>query len=239
MNATRLALFAATFSLSLVSPAGAQGTYWGSETAEARQLEQQYAAKRGTMGRAAHAMIAACHNRSVDIGLAILQRGGNAVDAFIAVTFADYVQAPGASSLGGPLGALVHDAKSGRVDHLSASLKTASDPAAQWTAGATARGMQVLIPGAAAGLELMHRKRGRLPWSELVAPAERLAREGFPVDYLYAAILGTYRTTLAQSEYGRATFQHADGTALRPGETLKLPALAATLAAIGKHGAAA
>jgi gamma-glutamyltranspeptidase/glutathione hydrolase len=217
-------------------PTTAQTTYWGSETAEAKQLVQQYAAKQGTMGRAPHAMIAACHNRSVEIGLAILKRGGNAVDAFIAVTFADYVQTPGASSLGGPMGALVYDAKSGAVDHVGAPLKTARDPAAQWTAGASAKGMQVLIPGAVAGLELMHRKRGKLPWRELVAPAQRLAQEGFPVDYMYGAILANYVANVSQSEYGRATFLRG-GAPLKAGDTLKLPVLAATLANIGKHGA--
>ena len=212
-------------------------TFWGTETAEAAQLTQQYAAKKGTMGQAQHAMIAACHSRSVDIGLDILRQGGNATDAFIAVTFADYVQSPGASSLGGPLGVLVYRAEDQKVDSLVAPLKTVQSPTGQWRSGDTAQGKQVLIPGALAGLEALHTKYGKLPWRDLVTPAANLARDGFTVDYMYAAIVSAYAATIKHSPYGAATYFHADGTPVTAGETLKLPVIADTLDAIAAKGA--
>ncbi len=221
--------------------AGAQaapGTFWGNETAEAQALTAQYAAKTGTEGHAQHAMIAGCHDRSVAIGLDILRRGGSAADAFIAVTFADYVQTPGASSLGGPMGALVFDRKTGQLDSLTAPLKTVKDPNGQYAAGDPALGKQVLVPGAVAGLEALHTRYGKLPWRDLVMPAVALARDGFTVDYMYAGILSAYAGTVKRSDYGRATYFHADGSPLVHGDVLKLPALADTLQGIADHGAA-
>jgi gamma-glutamyltranspeptidase / glutathione hydrolase len=229
-------LFPAALALSLALRCEAQSNYWGTETLEAQQMERQYAAKRGTMGSADHAMVAACHSRSVEIGVTILQRGGNAVDAFIATTLADYVQAPGTSSIGGPLALLTFQAKSAEVHSLVAPLKAVFNPDGQWTAAQTAPGKQVLIPGAVAGLELLHRKQGRLPWRDLVAPAAQLAEQGFEVDPMYSAIIATFQATLAKSAYGRATYFHADGTPLKPGELIKLPAMAATLRGIARHG---
>ena len=213
-------------------------TFWGSETAEAAALEARDLAKRGTMGVASHAMVAACHDRSVQIGLDVLKHGGSAADAFIAVTFADYVQTPGASSLGGPMGALVYDARTGQVTSLGAPLKTVAAVDGQWTTGETAVGKQVLVPGAVAGLEALHRRYGRLPWADLVRPAARMAREGFVVTPLYAAIGKAFGAALQASDYGRATYFHADGSPYQVGETLKLPAMADTLDAIAVHGAA-
>lgn len=213
-------------------------TFWGGETAEAAALEARDLAKRGTMGAAARAMVAACHDRSVEIGLEILERGGSAADAFIAVTFADYVQTPGASSLGGPMGALVHDVRTGEVASLGAPLKTVASVSGQWTTGETAIGKQVLVPGAVAGLEALHKRHGRLPWADLVRPAARMAREGFVVTPLYKAITTAYGASLRASDYGRATYFHPDGAPYRVGETLKLPAMADTLDGIALHGAA-
>ncbi|HQR89061.1 MAG: hypothetical protein B7Y78_00500 [Caulobacter sp. 35-67-4] len=213
-------------------------TFWGTETAEAAALQSLYATKQGTMGVASRAMVAACHDRSVEIGLDILRRGGSATDAFIAVTFADYVQTPGASSLAGPMGALIHDPRTGEVHSLAAPLKTVSSLGGQWTTGETAVGKQVLVPGAVAGLEAMHRRFGRLPWADLVRPAAEMAREGFPVTPLMSGISIAYKATLSASDYGRQTYLRPDGSPHPVGAILKLPALADTLDAIAAKGAA-
>lgn len=211
-------------------------TFWGTETLEAQQLTQQLAVKQGTMGRASHAMIAACHNRSVDIGLAVLKHGGNAVDAFVAVTFADYVQTPGASSMGGPMGAILYNAKGKQTISINAPLKTVHSVTGQWTPGETALGKQVLVPGAVAGLEAMHKRYGHLKWRDLVLPAAHLARDGFTVEPMYAAIVNAYSATIKRSTYGQQTFFHADGTPIKSGEVLHLPQMAITLEAIAAHG---
>jgi gamma-glutamyltranspeptidase/glutathione hydrolase len=210
--------------------------FWGTETLEAQQIEKQCASKKGTMGEAQHAMIAACHKRSVEIGLGVLKDGGNAVDAFIATTFADYVQTPGASSIGGPLGVLVYLASDQKVESLVAPLKTVQNPTGQWRTDETALGKQVLVPGAVAGLEALHKKYGKLPWRDLVLPAAQLAREGFQVDFLYTSIVSNYASTLKRSPYGRATYFHDEGTPILAGETLKLPVMAETLEAIAEKG---
>ena len=89
-----------------------------------RKIESSVLKQEGTMGQAQQAMVAACHGRSADIGVEILKRGGNAADAFIAATFADYVQTPGCSSVGGPLGVLVYEANDRKIKSLMAPLKT-------------------------------------------------------------------------------------------------------------------
>lgn len=212
--------------------------YWGTETQDAAALARQYQPKKGTMGVASNAMVAACHDKSTEIGTAILRRGGSAADAFIAATFADYVQSPGASSIGGPMGALIYDARAKHVTTLLAPLKTVQSPSGQWTAKNAAPGKQVLVPGAVAGLEALHRRFGRLPWADLVRPAAQLAREGFVVNSLYAGVLRGFAATAGASDYGRKTFFHSDGSTLAVGETLKLPILAETLDGIAVEGAA-
>ena len=235
-------LAAAGLALTGLAPAQAQDkaplTYWGTETADAAALARQYEPKKGTMGVAQHAMVAACHDASVAIGIDILRRGGSAADAFIAVTFADYVQAPGTSSIGGPMGAIVYDAKTKQVATLLAPLKAVRSPTGQWTAGEQAAGKQVMVPGAVAGLQALHKRYGRLPWAELVRPAARLARTGFTVNWLYAGVVRGFASAAGASDYGRKTFFHADGSPLAIGETLKLPVLAETLDGIAAHGAA-
>ena len=173
LGVSSIAWFVSTSGVRSEDPAKAN-VYWGSETAEANELNRQYSTKKGTMGKSQHAMVAACHNRSSDIGVEILKRGGHAVDAFIAATFADYVQTPGCSSLGGPMGALVYDANGGKIKSLMAPLKTVQSQTGQWRAGEKAIGLQVLVPGAASGLQALHKRHGRLPWSDLITPAARL-----------------------------------------------------------------
>ena len=212
-------------------------TFWGTETAEAATLEKLYASKAGTMGIASHAMVAACHDRSVEIGLDILRRGGSAADAFIAASFADYVQSPGASSLGGPMAALVYEAQTGEVQSLGAPLKAVQSLDGQWTVGEEALGKQVMVPGAVAGLEALYRRHGRLPWPELVLPAARLARKGFPVTPLFATITNAYAAALTSSTYGRAAYLRPDASSYVVGSIIKLPVLAGTLEAIARDGA--
>lgn len=229
---TGLALWA---SPALAGEEGAR-SFWGVETAEAAAVQARLAPKQGTMGRASRAMVAACHDRSVLIGLDILRKGGTAADAFIAVTFADYVQTPGASSLAGPMAALVFDPNTGRVESLGAPLKAVAAPDGQWRGGDDAVGKQVLVPGAVKGLEALHRRYGRLPWAELVRPAARLAREGFPATPLFVAITQGSAPILRASGYGPGTYLRADGAPLAAGDTVRLPELAGTLDAIAVGG---
>jgi gamma-glutamyltranspeptidase/glutathione hydrolase len=96
----------------------------------------------------------------------------------------------------------------------------------------------VAVPGTPLGLETAHSAAGTLPWRELVQPAIELARDGFeltrPQGYLHAILDSILRHTAeGAAMYGR------DGNRLVAGDTVRMPELAGTLEAIGRHGAGA
>lgn len=132
-----------------------------------------------------HGMVVAGHPQATAIGVDVLRRGGNAVDAAVAVSLALGVAEPYGSGLGGKLMLLYYEAVSGRtyaVDALDAagSLDVADflqRPERERSLGYGS----VCVPGLPAGLWLAHEKWGRAPWAELVAPAAQLARDGFEV----------------------------------------------------------
>lgn len=128
------------------------------------------------------------HPQATAIGDDIIKTGGNAFDAFVAITAAQYVLSEGVTSLGGPLGALLYDAKSKKVIYMDAGFNTPLDtrkkfdPAHSFaTAGAAA-----LVPGAPAGLEAISKKYGRLSFAVVLQPAINLARNGFVANKLLA-----------------------------------------------------
>jgi gamma-glutamyltranspeptidase/glutathione hydrolase len=166
------------------------------------------------------------------VGLHVLQRGGNAIDAAVAVAFALAVVHPQAGNLGGGGFLVYYDASSRGVWTLDFSevapysatrdmyVKT---PAASRT-GALAAG----VPGTVAGLDAMHQRFGSRPWKELLAPAILLARQGFPLDATLTADLdaakrdrnieafrqdGALPSTLVQSDLGSALQRLADSGA--------------------------
>lgn len=135
---------------------------------------------------AQHGMVVAGHPEAAAAGVAVLQAGGNAIDAAVAVSLALGVAEPHGSGLGGKLILIYHDAatrKTYAVDGLDAaphSLEvervrrlSRDERRVGWTS--------VLVPGLPAGLELAHRTWGARPWAENFAPAIKLARDGFLV----------------------------------------------------------
>jgi gamma-glutamyltranspeptidase/glutathione hydrolase len=94
------------------------------------------------------------------------------------------------------------------------------------------------VPGLVAGLLLAQRCYGRLPLRRVLAPAIRLAAEGVPVSRQLSQSLQAAATLLRADPTSRSLFFHADGQALQPGETLRQPALAATLTRIAAQGEA-
>jgi len=199
-----------------------------------------------------------------EVGRATLMRGGNAVDAAVAVGFALSVTHPSAANIGGGGFMLVRTAQG---DYAAIDYREVAPRAAQrdmfstsdkqiehnsrrgpWAAG---------IPGVVAGLALAHEKYGRLPWASLIEPAIALARDGVELDRFHADELSvaaratdTYLSELdaaggalpglraAVAATHRAwTTEH--GTAYRPGELFRQPALARTLRQIAQDGPAA
>jgi gamma-glutamyltranspeptidase/glutathione hydrolase len=176
------------------------------------------------------------HPQSRDAGLAILRSGGNAFDAFVAATMADYAVAAGGTSLAGALGVLVYDAKRGKVEYLDAEFNAVKKPNGQWAPG-DPLGKAMLVPGAPAGLEALSRRYGRLSFAQCLAPAIRLARNGFALDHLYARHIELCAGTLRKSGYGRRTFFRR-GLSLQPGDVLRQPQLAQLLQNLARNGAA-
>ena len=139
--------------------------------------------------RAPHGMVAAPHYLASQAGVAMLQRGGSAVDAAIAANAVLCVAYPHMAGLGGDGFWLIADGQSDQVHAINAS-----GPAAQLATLAryktgpdveeiAARGAQaaLTVPGAIDGWRLAHERFGRLPWADLFAPAIGYARDGVPV----------------------------------------------------------
>ena len=191
---------------------------------------------------ARHVMVVSEHQLASDVGEQVLRRGGNAIDAAVAVGFALAVVNPRAGNIGGG-GFLVYRQADGTVSTLdyreTAPAAATRDMFAG--AGADARRLSVIgaraagIPGEVAGLWEMHRRFGRLPWRDLVLPAVRLA-QGHVVDSVRTLVmqnneakLRTFAATAAVYLPGRRVPQ--------AGDTLRLADQARTLQLIADSGA--
>ncbi len=186
-------------------------------------------------------MVVAAHPPATEAGLAILEAGGNAVDAAIAVSLALGVAEPHGSGLGGKLEWVCLERASGKVSVISAldSSGPSFDVAAFRDLSHAQRregGASVAVPGLPAGLMLAHERWGSLPRETIFAPAIRLAREGFEV------LPGTTRFFQAQIEklrrheaLGRVYLDQGEIPAA--GSRVRNKALARTLHAMVARGA--
>jgi gamma-glutamyltranspeptidase/glutathione hydrolase len=190
---------------------------------------------------ARHAMIVAQEPLAADAGLRVLQSGGNAIDAAVAVAFALAVTYPYAGNIGGGgfLLARFADSRTTFIDFrekapLAATrnmyLDSKGNPTKDSLVGWRAAG----VPGTVRGLELAHQKYGRKPWAELVDPALRLATVGFPVSYSFAKSLHSESEMklLSQFPESKRIFLSA-----HYGDKFVQPDLAATLKRIRDRGA--
>lgn len=195
---------------------------------------------------AKHAMVVTRETHATDVGVKVLQGGGNAVDAAVAVAFALAVTHPSAGNLGGGGFMLVRlaDGTSTFIDFrergpISASRNMYLDPATGLATKDSQLGYRASgVPGTVRGMELAHAKYGKTAWKELVQPAVALAADGFPVSWgLSQALRGKVTSEkLAQFPESKRIFLK-DGAFYEFGEILKQPELAATLARIRDTGA--
>jgi gamma-glutamyltranspeptidase/glutathione hydrolase len=191
------------------------------------------------------AAIASAHPLATEAGYDILKRGGNAFDAAVAVAAALAVVEPYSSGIGGGGFFLLHRAADGKQVMVDAR-ETAPmgvkpehyiDAAGNPVKGATMQGGTAAgIPGAPAGLAHVARVYGALPLADTLAPAIKLAREGFAVDGRYARIAKIRESYLRQLPEASRIFL-ADGQALTQGFVLKQPELAQTLSKLASEGA--
>ena len=195
-------------------------------------------------------MVVAQEKRATRIGLEVLEKGGNAVDAAVAVGFALAVMLPKAGNLGGGGFMLVHlaDRKADfAIDYReTAPHDTPADVFLDQTGAADPRksrdsGLSIGVPGTVAGLALALDQfgSGKFKLADLIAPAIALARDGIPVedDLLDSLLLAAPR--LARFPSSARIFLKPDGAPLGTGDLLVQADLATTLEAIARDGARA
>jgi len=163
-------------------------------------------------------------------GIAMLQRGGNAVDAALATAIALTVLEPCSNGIGSDLFAIVWDGSG--LAGLNASGRAPRAVTAARYAGASGmpqRGWEaVTIPGAVSGWAALSQRYGALPFAELFAPAIRYARDGYAVSPVIAEKWGL-ATAVLPRDLGFGDHFMPHGRAPMPGETFASPAMAATL----------
>jgi gamma-glutamyltranspeptidase/glutathione hydrolase len=185
---------------------------------------------------ASHGVVAAGNAYASEAGLEMLKQGGNAIDAAVATAFALGVTEPMMSGLGAGGGLLFWNAKTHRSEYLNFYSAAGSVPDTGLRAlgtSATARG--VGIPGAVRGLLSAHAKYGKLPRATVMAPAIRLASEGFTVNALLSREITASAEKLKTSPDAYRLLLPGD-KALRPGDHLVQTALASTLSRISADG---
>jgi len=196
---------------------------------------------------ARNGMVASQEKLATRVGVEILKTGGNAVDAAVAVGFALAVTHPQAGNLGGGGFMLVHLAA--RNETIAIDYRETAPAAATREMFLDERGeadprksrdsaLGVGVPGTVAGLALAHQKygSGKFTLAQLLAPAIKLAREGFPVDDELADTLPRAQPRLARWPASAKIFLKSDGAALGRGDRLVQADLAASLEAIATGG---
>jgi gamma-glutamyltranspeptidase/glutathione hydrolase len=206
------------------------------------------AAWRHKAGRApvigTHAMVASDSPFGSAAGVEILKRGGNAVDAAVAVGFAIAVAYPEAGNIGGGGYMVIHmaDGRSAALDYreiapLAATRNMYVDANGKLTDKSVYGPLASGVPGAVAGLTEALAKYGTMSLADVMAPAIRYAEAGIVID---SALFNSFRTNQKViTEFGGDAAFYPYGAPPAPGTTLKQPALARTLRAIAAQGRSA
>jgi len=197
------------------------------------------------MARGARGAVVAPHHLATTAGLSVLAAGGSAVDAAIATNAALAVVMPNGCGIGGDAFWLIWDATAERELALNGSGRSAAatDGAALRARGLAALplrgGLSITVPGAVRSWGDAHERFGRLDVPAVLAPAIELARKGFPAwDGFIAAVEATAPILEQEGVDGRsfATVYRPNDRPWRPGEVVRLPALATTLERLATDG---
>jgi gamma-glutamyltranspeptidase/glutathione hydrolase len=179
-----------------------------------------------------------------EVGVEIMKKGGNAVDAAVATAFAMAVTWPTAGNIGGG-GFLVYHGADGEATTFDfrekaplASTKTMYlDEDGNVRENSNHDGiLAVGVPGTVAGLELAHQRLGSLPWADLLQPAIDLARDGMPISWYLHDSFKRLESNWERYPSSAKVFLKADGGFYQPGDTWKQPDLARTLERIQRDG---
>lgn len=196
------------------------------------------AATRNPQVVAEHGMVASAHPLASQAGLEILKAGGNAVDAAVATAFAIGVTEPNATGLGGEGMMVIYlaDKKTAvAIDYRSAAPAQAT--LEEWNKGRwpSSGHKAVAVPGTVAGLSLALQKYGTMSLAQVMAPAIRLAEQGFVVSPTLAGVIQDEFEAIQKNE-ALARIVTPGGMPLEAGATLKNPDLAASLKKIAAGG---
>ena len=196
---------------------------------------------------AQNGMVVSQETFASEAGLEILRAGGNAIDAAVATGFALAVTHPQAGNIGGGGFMMVYLKKEDRViaiDYREMAPKAAhrdlfigadgnvDNQLARFSLKASG------VPGTVMGLLDALEKYGSLPRDVVMAPAIRLAKEGFAISYALYDSLNRFKRRVAGDSASAGYFFKPDGSSYAPGEILKQPDLAKTLQAISDNGSA-
>ncbi len=190
-------------------------------------------------------MVATSHPRATEVALEVLREGGNAVDAAVTAGFVLAVTQPRSGNIGGG-GFMLYSPGDGgpvrAIDYRETAPADATETLFQDEDGDVVSDRSRFshlasgVPGTVAGLALALEEYGTLSLADTLAPAIRLASEGFEVPHRFTEGLEQARDRLVRWPATKATFYREDGSAPQPGERFRQPELAATLQRIADHG---
>jgi gamma-glutamyltranspeptidase/glutathione hydrolase len=196
--------------------------------------------------RGMNGVVASSSRIASEVGIDIMKKGGNAVDAAVATAFAMAVTWPSAGNIGGG-GFMVYHGVDGEATTFDfrekaplASTKTMYlDDEGNVRDNSNHDGiLAVGVPGTVAGLALAHERLGSMEWAELLQPAIDLARNGMPISWYLHDSFERMDNWWQQFPSSAKIFKKADGSFYQPGDTWKQPDLAATLERIQEDGKA-
>ncbi len=185
-------------------------------------------------------MVVSQNTHATEVGYEILKKGGNAVDASVAVGFTLAVTLPRAGNLGGGGFILIYDKdtdKISSIDYRSAAPKNATSE--MYVDGDSVKRFGHLVnavPGSVAGLLKAHEDFGSLPLSTLLQPAIDLAKDGFEVTYDLNYVLEWGKESMLANQASKDKFYSSSQEPLKVKSNFKQPKLAKTLFKISKQG---
>lgn len=193
--------------------------------------------------RARHGMVASTSEIASRVGVEILQRGGNAIDAGVAVGLALAVTWPSAGNLGGGGFMLIRraDGRAEIIDYrerapLAATRDMYLDKEGNVIKDASTIGYRAVgVPGTVAGLSAALERHGKMKWADVVEPARKLAADGFVLNYHTARSLSRSEKLLSRFPDSRRIFLR-DGKMYEEGDRFTQPELAATLTRLKERG---
>ena len=192
---------------------------------------------------AQHGMVVSAHRLATEAGVDVLRRGGNAVDAAVAIGFALAAAYPAAGNLGGGgfMTLRLADGRTSFLDFRERAPLAATETMFQDAAGqvvpdrSTKTWLAVGVPGSVAGLDYARATYGTRPRSELMAPAIRIAQDGFTLDAGDIALFSQATKEFAADPPAAEIFLPG-GKPLAAGDTLRQPDLARSLERISRDG---